>query len=128
MKVNLIIPSFYPTIIYRESIFSTLNICKELSKIESNQIFVSIINTNMTSYLDVEKNTFIELEKNIFVKYYHHNSINKLFLPLLFNLWKDIKKCNLIHLKSIFSSPTPITLFYSKIFNKSKFCLQSEKE
>ena len=118
MKINLIIPSFYPAVVYGGPIFSTLNTCKELSKIKNNQIFVSTTNANMTTHLDVEKNTFVELEKNIFVKYYHDNWINRLSLPLIFNLWKDIKKCDVIHIQAIFSSPTPIALVYSKIFNK----------
>lgn len=119
MKINLIIPSFYPAVIYGGPIFSTLNTCKELSKIENNQLFVSTTNANMASHLDVEKNTFVELEKNIFVKYYHDTWINKLSLSLLFNLWRDIKKCDVIHVQAIFSSPTPIALIYSKIFNKT---------
>jgi glycosyltransferase involved in cell wall biosynthesis len=118
MKINLIIPSFYPAVIYGGPIFSTLNTCRELSKIKNNQVFVSTTNANMTSHLNLKKNIFLELEKNIFVKYYHDNWINRLSLPLLFNLWKDIKKCDIIHIQAIFSSSTPIALIYSKIFNK----------
>lgn len=118
MKINLIIPSFYPATIYGGPIFSTLNTCKELSKINNVEIYVSTTNANMTSRLDVKTNTFIELEKNLFVKYYHETWINKLSIPLLFNIWKDMKQSDIIHLQGIFSTPTPIVLFYNIFLKK----------
>ena len=118
MKINLIIPSFYPATIYGGPIFSTLNTCKELSKINGVEVYVSTTNANMTSRLDVKTNIFIELEKNLFVKYYNETWINKLSIPLLFNIWKDIKKSDVIHSQVIYRPMTPIVFIYSLFFNK----------
>jgi len=118
MKINLIIPSFYPAVIYGGPIFSTLHTCKELSKIDDTEVFVSTTNANMTTRLDVDTNKFIELEKNLFVKYYNETIINKLSIPLLLNVWKDMKSCDVIHLQAMFSTPTPIVLFYNLFLKK----------
>jgi len=118
MKINLIIPSFYPAVIYGGPIFSTLHTCKELSKINDTEVYVSTTNANMNNRLDVETNRFIELEKNLFVKYYNDTIINKISIPLLLNVWRDMKSCDVIHLQAMFSTPTPIVLFYNLFLKK----------
>ena len=82
MKLNLIIPSFYPATVYGGPIFSTLNTCRELAKFDNIDIYVSTTNANMNSKLDIKTNIFTELEKNIFVKYYDETIINKISLSL----------------------------------------------
>ncbi len=121
MKVNLIIPSFYPATIYGGPIFSTFSICKELIKLDNIQIYVSTTNANMTKHLNVEINKYIELEDNFFVKYYNDTIINTISLPLLFHIFKDIKNSDIVHIQSIFSISTPISLFFSKKYNKPIF-------
>lgn len=118
MKLNIIIPSFYPATIYGGPIFSTLSTCKELAKLEEVEVYVSTTNANMTEYLNVETNKFITIEKNLYVKYYNDTWINKLSLPLLSNIWKDMRKSDVIHLQGIFSTPTPIVLFYNLFLKK----------
>ena len=118
MKINLIIPSFYPATIYGGTMFSTLHTCKELAKLENININVSTTNANMHSKLDVEINKDIKFENNFYVKYYDETKIDKISLPLVFNIWKDIKKSDIIHIQSIFNITIPISLFYSKLFNK----------
>lgn len=118
MKINLIIPSFYPATIYGGPIFSTLNTCKELVKIDGVEVYVSTTNANMTSRLDVETNKFIEIEKNLFVKYYNETIINKLSLSLILNVWRDIKKCDIVHSQVIYRPMTPIVFIYSIIMKK----------
>jgi glycosyltransferase involved in cell wall biosynthesis len=121
MKINLIIPSFYPATIYGGPIFSTLNTCKELVKLKDVSIYVSTTNANMHNYLDVKTSSWIELEQNLFVKYYNDTWINKLSLPFLFSVWKDIKQADVVHVQAIFSTQTPIALFYAVLFNKPVF-------
>ncbi len=118
MKINLIIPSFYPATIYGGPIFSTLHTCKELAKLENININVSTTNTNMHSKLDVETNKDIKFEDNFYVKYYDETIINRFSFQLLINIWKDIKKSDIIHIQGIFDTPTPISLFYAKLFKK----------
>jgi len=118
MKINIIIPNFYPATIYGGPIFSSLNTSKELAKLNDIEINVSTTNANMTSKLDVQINKNIKFEDDFYVKYYDDTKIDKLSLPLLFNVWKDIKKADIIHMQYMFSTPTPIGLFYSWLFRK----------
>jgi len=118
MKINLIIPSFYPAVIFGGPIFSTLHTCKALAKLENVHINVSTTNTNMHSKLDVETNKNIRFEENFYVKYYDETKIDKFSLQLFLNVWRDIKNADVVHVQAIFSTPTPISLLYAKLFKK----------
>ncbi len=118
MKINLIIPSFYPATVFGGPIFSTLYTCKELSKLDDININVSTTNTNMHNKLDVETNKDIRFEDNFYVKYYDETIINRFSFQLLINIWKDIKNSDIVHIQGIFDTPTPISLFYAKLFKK----------
>jgi glycosyltransferase involved in cell wall biosynthesis len=118
MKINLIIPSFYPATIYGGPIFSTLHTCEELAKIEDVEIYVSTTNANMITRLDVETDKNIKFEENFFVKYYNETIINKISLSAFINIWKDIDKSDVVHVQSIFGTLTAISLVYAKLFKK----------
>ena len=118
MKINLIIPSFYPAVVYGGPIFSTLHTCKELAKLDGMEVHVSTTNANMKTRLDVETDKFIKLEDNLFVKYYNDTIINKISIPMVFNISNDIKNSDVIHIQSIFSIPTPIALYFAKKHQK----------
>lgn len=118
MKINLIIPSFYPATIFGGPIFSTLHTCKELAKLKDIRINVSTTNTNMHDKLDVETNKDIKFEDNFYVKYYDEIKVDKFSLQLYLNVWKDIKSSDIIHIQAIFNTPVPISLFYAKLFRK----------
>jgi glycosyltransferase involved in cell wall biosynthesis len=117
MKINLVTPSFYPATIYGGPIFSTLDTTRELAAL-NHTILVSTTNANRSSRLTVEKNIKMEFEKNIFIKYYNDTFLNRLSIPLALNLWKDIRKSDVVNTQYIFSSPTPLSLFYSWLLNK----------
>ncbi|MEZ9902145.1 glycosyltransferase [Vibrio breoganii] len=117
MFICLIIPSFYPAFIYGGPIFSTYHTCSELAKLTNVDVRVSTTNTNMNSKLDVEANQWIPLD-GFQVKYYNETIIDKLSLSLFFNVWKDIRKADVVHIQSIFNTPTPISLIYAKLFRK----------
>ena len=118
IKVTLIIPSFYPAIVYGGPIFSTLHVCNELAKLDNINLNISTTNTNMHSKLDVETNKDIRFEDNFYVKYYDETKIDKFSLQLYCNVWKDIKKADVVHVQAMFNTPTPISLFYAKLFKK----------
>jgi len=118
MKINLIIPSFYPAVVYGGPIFSTLHTSEALAKLEGIEIYVSTTNANMTEYLDVDTGKWIPFKDTMYVKYYNDTKLNKLSVPLFLNLWKDIRQADVIHVQSIFSSSTPIALIYAKLFSK----------
>lgn len=118
MRVNLIIPSFYPAVVYGGPIYSTLNTAKELTKLEDVEVYVSTTNTNMTNKLDVKTSKYIELQKNLHVKYYDETIVDKFSLSLWMNIWKDIKKTDVVHIQAIFNTPVPISLFWAWFFRK----------
>ena len=118
MKISLIIPSFYPAVVYGGPIFSTLHTSKALAELDGVEVYTSTTNANMDSYLDVDTHKWIAFDNNFYVKYYHDTKLNKLSLSLLFNLWKDIKQSDVVHIQSVFSSSTLIALVYAKLFKK----------
>ncbi|RJE75705.1 hypothetical protein BGP78_03005 [Pseudoalteromonas sp. MSK9-3] len=117
MKICLIIPSFYPAVVYGGPIFSSLYASKELVEIEAVDLNVVTTNANMTNRLDVVVNTFIKVN-GISVKYYNETIVGKLSLPLLFGVYKDIKNSDILHIQSIFSVSTAISLILGKIYKK----------
>ena len=117
-KISLIIPSFYPAVIYGGPIFTSLNSAKEIAKLDDTEVYVSTTNANMTSKLDVEVDKFIEFEKDLYIKYYDETVINKFSLSLFFNIYKDIKMSDIVHIQGMFSTPTPISLFWAFVFSK----------
>lgn len=117
MKVSVVIPSFYPAVIYGGPIFTSLHTGQELAKI-GLKVKVSTTNANMTKRLDIVPNIWHKEEENLFVKYYNETIINKFSFQLFFGLWKDIKEADVIHIQGLFSYPIPIALFYAKILKK----------
>jgi len=118
MRVLLIVPSFYPATVYGGPIFSTLHTSEALAKIDNVEVYVSTTNANMKSRLDVSLENWQKFNDNFFVKYYNETKVNVLSLSLLFNVWKDIKNADVVHTQYMFSTPTPIALFFAKIFSK----------
>lgn len=117
MNLLFISPSFYPATYYGGPIYSTYELAKELAK---NGIKVSVITTNANGdkRLDMKINIFLEAEKSLFIKYYGA-ATKKGFSPFMFLLlWKDLLKADLVYLVSIFSPPTPLTLFLNIFFRK----------
>ena len=117
MKVLIVIPSFYPAVVYGGPVFTSKHTAEELSKINIS-VKVATTNANMTTRLDIKKNIWHKWNDLLYVKYYNETIINKISLPLLLNLWKDIKKTDVVHIQGIFSTPTPIALIYAKLLNK----------
>jgi len=118
MNINLIIPAFYPATVHGGPTFSTLHTCKSLSALDAVEIYVSTTNTNSDSKLDVEVNRWIKFNDSFFVKYYDETKLDKFSLSLFFNVWKDIRKADVIHLQGIFSTPIPIALIYALLFHR----------
>lgn len=118
MIVNLIIPSFYPAVSFGGPIFSTLHTSLELSKLDNVIINVSTTNTNLTSRLDVDTNRKVKFSDDFYVRYYNETKLNIISLSLFLNVWRDIKYSDIVHIQSIFSTSTLISLFYAKLLKK----------
>ncbi len=118
MRIAMVVPSFYPATAYGGPIFSTLHTCENLARLDDVKVYVSTTNANMNSKLDVETNSWKAFEKNFFVKYYNETKVNVLSFGLLFNLWRDIKGADVVHVQYMFNTSTIIALIYAKLFAK----------
>lgn len=118
MKINLIIPSFYPAVVYGGPIFSTLHTSQELAKLDNIEMYVSTTNANMTTKLDVEINEWQKFEDDFFVKYYNTTLKHTISVPMFLMMWQDIKKSDIVHIQSVYNGSTPFALLYSTIFKK----------
>lgn len=117
MRLSLVIPSFYPAVVYGGPIFATLHASEALAE-EGIEVYVSTTNANRNSTLDIKTGIFLEQKKSLYVKYYKELIINRFSLHMLLLLWQDICKADVVHAQSIFSFPTPMALIYGKLFGK----------
>ncbi len=125
MRVSVIIPSFYPAKYYGGSIFATLDLYKIFSKNKDFFVYVSSTNANGKTTLKIGadgqkiiKNRFHDPGFGFNIKYYHEIIVNYLSISFLFGIWIDIYKANVVHVQSIFSYPTPISLFICWLLRK----------
>ena len=79
---------------------------------------MSTTNANCNKSLNVKVNKFIKLEDNFFVKYYKEQLTYYLSISLILNLYKDIKKSDVIYIQYIFIIQFHLLFFFSWIFNK----------
>lgn len=117
MRVCIIVPSYYPAIVYGGPIVSIHSVNRELSE-NGTKVYVSTSNANGDKKLKVETNSYVKLGENYFVKYYNDNIIGRLSLSFIFSVWKDIKQSDLVRIEDIFSTYIPPSLIYAKIFKK----------
>jgi glycosyltransferase involved in cell wall biosynthesis len=117
LKILFVSPSFYPATYYGGPVYSTYNTARTLAN-AGVQVYVVTTNSNGNKKLNVKTNKFINIHNNLNVKYYALGSKRGFsFLMFLF-LWNDIRKVNIIYLVSVFSPPTPLTLFLSIVLRK----------
>jgi glycosyltransferase involved in cell wall biosynthesis len=117
MNIAVVVPSFYPAVVYGGPIFSILHTCQWLGKL-GMAVYVATTNANGTSKLDVETDRYITLGDNLFVRYYDDTIIGRFSWQFIFSVWKDICKCDVIHVEDIFSTYVPVSLFFAKLFRK----------
>ena len=117
MRISLVVPSFYPAMVYGGPIFATLHAAEALSY-EGIDVYVSSTNANGKTKLDVESGLFIKYQDGLYIKYYDETIINRFSFSMLLGLSKDMKEADVVHIQSVFSMPTPMALVYAKLFGK----------
>ena len=117
MKINLIIGSFYPAVIYGGPIFSTMHTSKALGEL-GHKVYVSTTDANGYENLDVETNKFLYFAKNVYVKYYSGANRAGFSIRYMLGLWNDIRNSDVVFLQSVFSSYVPVSLMYSILLKK----------
>lgn len=117
MKILAIAPSFYPAFYYGGPIYSTYELAKALNK-TSVDVRVITTNANGNEKLKIKTGVWKKLENDLPVKYYNALDSRGTSLSMLFNLYKEIKSVDIIYLISIFSAPTPFTIFICRLLKK----------
>lgn len=117
MKILFISPSFYPALYYGGPIFSTYELAKTFKK---QNVDVRVITTNADGRKKSEVKTGIyhKLENQLPVKYYKSLDSRGTSISLLLNLRKEIRNSDIVYLISVFSPPTPFTIFFCRLLNK----------
>ena len=117
MRICLVSHSFYPATCYGGPIFSTYELCKILAKL-GFMVYVSTTNANCNKSLKVKVNKFIKLEDNFFVKYYKEQITYYLSISLILNLYKDIKKSDVIYINIFFIIQFHLLFFLGFLINE----------
>lgn len=117
MKLVIVTPSFYPSTFYGGPIHSTFELAKVLKK-SGIDVRVITTNANGNERLKLRTGTFHKLETDLPVKYYNSLDSRGTSLSMLWNLWSEIKSADIVYLISIFSAPTPFTIFICKLLKK----------
>ena len=116
MKLIVVIPYFYPALVYGGAVFASFNLSKEISKL-GTKVSVSTTNLNGNIKLDKKVNTGLSIE-NMTVKYYKAGFLPFFSLYMIKGLFRDIKLSDIVHVQSIYSLTTPLALIYSIFLNK----------
>lgn len=116
MNLLVVMPYFFPATIYGGPIYASLNLCIQTAKLGVN-INVITTDVNGKNKIQARKNEFLDLE-NFSVKYCNEQLANFFSFHLLYSLWFEIKKADVVHVQPIYSYTTPITLFYCFLLKK----------
>ncbi|OQY75804.1 MAG: hypothetical protein B6D44_00735 [Ignavibacteriales bacterium UTCHB2] len=117
MNILFISPSFHPATYYGGPIYSTHELAKALKQQNFNVIVITT-NANGKEKLKIKPNYWRKLENDLPVKYFKSLDSRGTSLSMLWNLRSEIKKADIVYLISIFSAPTPSTIFLCKLLNK----------
>lgn len=118
MRVCLVSASFYPATFYGGPISATWNLSRMLAK-KGVEVFVSTTNANGNKRLEnVSTDEHKEIIQNLWVRYYHEEIINLFSFSFLLNLWKDIKKSDVVYIQYIFHYSVIISLLFSWLYSK----------
>jgi glycosyltransferase involved in cell wall biosynthesis len=116
MKILIVIPSFYPAIIYGGPVSTSYYTCNELRKLN---IPFKVITTNANGRGRLAVTTNILTDVNGYpVKYYNETIVGKFSWSLFRQIKKDIKEADVIHIQGLFSTPTPIALYWANKYKK----------
>lgn len=117
MRICVVVPSYYPALVYGGPIVSIHSVNKEIAS-SKVQVFVSTTNANGDRKLEVDTNKYIKFSDNYFVKYYNDTIVGRLSIPFVLSVWRDIKSTDLVRIEDIFSLYIPPALFYAALLKK----------
>jgi hypothetical protein len=102
LKVLNIVPSYYPAKVYGGVIFSSHITNLELSK-KYNDIKISVSTSTANGKKRLSSKSFAKnFKKNYKIIYYFDEIINRFSFSFLFNVHRDIKNSDIVHLRGYF--------------------------
>lgn len=117
MKLCLINSAFYPAIVYGGPTYSSYYLAKNLAQLGVD-VWVSAGNPNGKIRLREKTNVYHFFQPNLHVKYYHDTIIGRFSLQLMFHLWRDIRRADVVHTQDILSTVSLFALLYAWVFRK----------
>ena len=125
MRVVVIIPSFYPAIVYGGSTFASYHLTKAAAE-SGVDLWVSTTNANGDERLDKEVNIFQSLDQ-FKIKYYHEEIVNYFSSSYIFGIFKDIKKGGCSSHSINFFIPDSISTVFFNVVQKKDFAFTKRK-
>lgn len=117
MRILQVVPSYYPATVYGGPIFSIHATCQALAR-QDVEIAVATTNANGDTKLDVDCRNIVKLEPNYYVRYYDDTIINRFSWAFTFNLWRDVRRSDVVHLQDVFSAHAALTFILAALFRK----------
>ena len=117
VKVLQVVPSYYPATVYGGPIFSIHQACQALAQ-AGVTIDVATTNANGSTKLKVSTREPVVFAPNYRVRYYDDTIIGRFSWAFTFNLWRDIKAAEVVHLQDVFSAHAAETLLFAAVLGK----------
>lgn len=118
MKICHITPAYHPAYYYGGPSYSVHALCRQLARM-GNQVRVLTTNANgPTSDLDVDTDRELNLEPGLTVRYCRQTVREKLSLRLVARVRHYVAWADVVHVTSVYSSPTIAALAACSLFGK----------
>lgn len=115
MKILIVVPTYFPAYEFGGPIFQIHNLSKLL---KLNNIDITVCTTDKGNRNKIKSNIKEDIE-GVEVFYFSCEFAKYYFsIRMIFFLFKNIKKYDLIHIHSIFNFPTSISLLLSSFYKK----------
>lgn len=116
IKISFITSAYYPAVVYGGPIFSIKNLAESISL--KHIVRISSANPNGKTRLPDPVNTWIQVSPNLLIKFYKETVIGRFSLPMMLNVWKDIKQVDVVHSHDILSTTNVWAILYSLLYRK----------
>ncbi len=117
LRVAVVIPAFYPAEAYGGTISTSLETAECLAD-RGVEVTVSTTNTHRPRPLDVDTRRWHQRAPGYRVRYYKDTVHERLSVAMAANLWRDIKRADVVHSQGFFHSAIPLAMGWARLLGK----------
>jgi glycosyltransferase involved in cell wall biosynthesis len=117
VKILLATPSYYPAFVYGGPVASSYALCKALAQ-QGVEVCVLTTDANGKNRLRVNTRQLTALASGLHVRYCREQMRHFLSLDFLFRLPADVRRADVVHIQSVFSTYTFWALLWSFLWKK----------